>query len=187
MRDRAPASVRSPPGERPGGQAPGRCRSVFRPAGNRTVDAVQSGSLSGSVVTWQPLVIHCSVTCHPLATLVFGPKSRCKCLGRHGLRVAFRPPEPKVAGSTPAGDASFHGHAFCDTVATIKAWRENRRLAPPGRGNEQRIPGNARHARRSTSHRYAQGRKRPLTPVGRRDNRTGGFQRFQRSSATLFL
>jgi hypothetical protein len=58
------------------------------PAGQPAALEGESGSLSGSVVTWWRLVIDCSVTCHPLATLVFGPKSRGKCLARHGSRAA---------------------------------------------------------------------------------------------------
>jgi len=65
----------------------------------------QTVSLSGSVATWWWLVIDRSVTCHPLETLVFARKTRCKPFVHKHLQRASCPPEPKVRGSTPLGDA----------------------------------------------------------------------------------
>ena len=81
------------------GMGSAHCRQVV---GSRFARRGASGSLTGSVVTWQPLVIDLSVTCHPLANLVFARKTPHKPCSYKTLHRHFRTSNPKVGGSGPA-------------------------------------------------------------------------------------
>jgi len=105
-------AVDAPPdGPRLLGPAPnpkGRWMAPHRSARGR--EDAETGSWLGCGVSQSSLIgrsrVTCSATCQPLESLVFGRKPPRKSLWTRHSQVTSRPPESKVKGSIPLGDAS---------------------------------------------------------------------------------